>query len=107
MEFRSVYITAGNEAEAQKISRILVQEKLAACANYFPTRSVFWWQGAIEETPEYSLIVKTRAELVTQVIERVKQVHSYSVPCVVSWIIENGNPAYLDWIRESTEKGSG
>jgi periplasmic divalent cation tolerance protein len=106
MQFRSVYITAGDEAEAQKISRTLVQERLAACANYFPTKSVFWWKGAIEETPEFSLIMKTRAELVPQVIARVKQIHSYTIPCVVSWIIEDSNPEFLDWIRESTERAS-
>jgi periplasmic divalent cation tolerance protein len=102
MEYRSIYITAGDEMEARRIGRILVEEKLAACINYFPIRSVYRWKGAIEEAEETGIIAKTRADLVDRLIERVKQVHSYEVPCVVSWIIEKGNPDYLDWIKEST-----
>jgi len=84
---------------------VLVQEKLAACANYFPIQSIYWWRGSIEESGETAIIIKTRAELVDQIIERVKQLHSYEVPCTVSWPIDKGNPAYLEWIRESTEQG--
>jgi periplasmic divalent cation tolerance protein len=105
LEYRSVYITAGDESEAKKISQVLVREKLVACINYFPIKSVYWWKGEVEESGEIALIAKTRAELVDRVIERVKQVHSYEVPCVVSWIIEKGNPDYLVWIGDSTKTG--
>ncbi len=105
MEFRSIYITAKDEAEARKISQALVSENLAACVNYFPVRSIYRWKGNIEESDEVALIAKTRRELVDRVIARVKQLHSYEVPCVVSWIIENGNPDFLEWIREETGEG--
>ena len=103
MEFRSIYITVKDEAEARKISQILVWEKLVACVNYFPIKSIYWWKGDVEESREIALIAKTRLELVEKVIERVKQIHSYEVPCVVSWKIESGNIDYLDWIKNSTE----
>lgn len=104
MEYHSVYMTAQDETEAKKISQVLVWEKLVACVNYFPIKSVYWWKGDLEEGKEIALVAKTRGELVEKVIERVKQLHSYEVPCVVSWLIEKGNPDYLDWIRESTEQ---
>ena len=103
MEYRSIYMTSKDEAEAKKISRYLTGEKLVACVNYFPIKSIYWWKGEVEESQEIALIAKTRVELVDRVIERVKQLHSYEVPCVVSWIIEKGNPEYLEWIKESTE----
>ena len=105
MEYRSVYITAKDEAEARKMGEILVCERLVACVNFFPIKSIYWWKGDVQDGKEVAIIVKTRAELVDSVIVRVKQVHSYEVPCVVSWIIEKGNPDYLEWIKESTEKG--
>ena len=105
MEYRSIYITARDEQEAKKIGQILVWEKLAACVNYFPIKSIYWWKGDVQESREVAIIAKTRADLVDRLIGRVKQVHSYEVPCVVSWIIEKGNTDYLEWIRESTEQG--
>jgi len=102
MEYRSIYITASNEAEARTLGRTLVREKLAACVNYFPVNSIYWWKESIEESSEVAIIAKTRADLVDRLIERVKDLHSYEVPCVVSWIIEKGNLPFLEWIREST-----
>ena len=104
MEYRSIYITAGDEPEARKISQALVSEKLVACVNYFPIKSIYWWDQKIEEAGEIALMAKTRADLVEKVIRRVKELHSYQVPCVESWVIENGNPEYLEWIKESTEQ---
>lgn len=103
MEYRSIYIVAKDESEAKKISEFLIWEKLVACVNYFPIKSIYWWKDEVEEAKEVALIAKTRAELVDRVIERVKLLHSYEVPCVVSWIIEKGNPEYLEWIKMSTE----
>jgi periplasmic divalent cation tolerance protein len=103
MECRSIYITTRDETEAKKISQILILEKLVACVNYFPIKSIYRWKANIEETSEFALIAKTRAELADKAIKRVKELHSYEVPCVVSWIIDKGNSEYLDWIKESTQ----
>ena len=104
MQYCSIYITTGDEAEARKIGRTLVEEKLAACVNFHPIQSIYRWEGKIEEEREIAVLVKTRAELADRVIERVKELHSYEVPCIVSFPIEKGYPAYLQWIGESTRK---
>lgn len=103
MQYYSVYITTKDEEEARRIGKTLVEEKLAACVNIHPIKSIYRWGGGIEEEEETALLVKTKAELADEVIERVKELHSYEVPCIVSLPIEKGNPAYLKWIKESTK----
>ena len=103
MEYCSIYITTGIEDEARRIGRTLIEERLAACVNILPIRSIYRWEEDIEEENEVAMFVKTRAELAGQVIERVKELHSYEVPCIVTLSIARGNPDYLKWIGESTK----
>ncbi|MFC5354094.1 divalent-cation tolerance protein CutA [Azospirillum himalayense] len=103
MEFVFAYITAGSRDEARRIGRALVEEGLAACANIFDgMTSIYRWQDAIEEATETVLIAKTRAELFDRLAARVRELHSYEVPCVVELRVGRGNPAYLDWLRDET-----
>jgi len=103
MATRFLYVTASNADEAKKIGETLVQERLVACANILgPIASIYWWQGQVQRETEAVLIAKTRAELVERVIARVKALHSYTVPCVVSLPIEQGNPDFLAWIATET-----
>ena len=103
MEFVFAYITAGSRDEARRIGRALVEERLAACANILDgMTSIYRWQGAVEEASEAVLIAKTRAELFDRLAARVRDLHSYSVPCVVELKVGRGNPAYLDWLRDET-----
>ncbi len=102
-EYRSIYVTFGSLEEANRIGRLLVAERLAACVNLFPVHSFYRWEGDLEQADEVAVIAKTRAERVGALIERVKNLHSYRNPCIVSWIIDQGSPAFLEWIRESTE----
>ncbi|MFC2070280.1 divalent-cation tolerance protein CutA [Chloroflexota bacterium] len=104
MKYCSIYITAGDEEEAGEIGRTLVKERLAACVNILPVRSVYRWEENVEEEGEVAMFVKTRGELADRVIERVKELHSYDVPCIVSFPIEKGNADYLRWIEESTRQ---
>ena len=99
----SLYITTKDEDEARKIGRVLVTEKLVACVNIHPIDSIFRWQGEVQEDTEVAVFLKTKAGLVDEVIGRVKELHSYQVPCVVSLPIEKGNPDFLQWIEESTK----
>lgn len=102
-EFNLVYMTASSDDEAIRIGRALVEERLAACANILPgMRSLYWWDGRVQDGKETVLIVKTRAASVPALTERVKALHSYSVPCVVALPIVTGNPAYLDWLLGET-----
>ncbi len=102
--FSTVYITTSDNDEALKIARDLVDRRLAACANVLgPITSVYRWEGALCEDGEVGLLVKTRAALLDEVIERVRELHSYSCPCIVAWPIEGGNPDYLEWLDSNTK----
>jgi len=103
MNFHIVYITASSREEAEKISRVLLEERLIACANILdPVASLFWWKGEIRKDAEALLIAKTKESLVDQLIERVKALHSYECPCIVSFPLVKGNPDFLKWISEET-----
>jgi len=98
-----VYITTRDKSEAAAIGQTLVDERLAACVNIFDgMQSIYRWEGEIEHASEAVLIAKTKESLVSQVIGRVKQLHSYTCPCVVSWAIAAANEPYLDWIEKET-----
>ena len=101
MEFVIVLITAP-QAEAKELARILVGEKLAACANIIDTvSSIYWWEGKIQDDTEGLLILKTRNDMVDTLIARTKQIHSYAVPEIIALPIIRGNQDYLNWIDES------
>ncbi len=103
MSYSLIYITAADAEEAKALGRALVEARLAACANVLPgIVPIFWWEGEVQEGSEAALIAKTRTDLVEQVIELIKERHSYDCPCVVALPIEKGNPAFLDWIAEET-----
>ena len=80
----------------------------AACANVLDgkTTSIYWWEGAVAEEGEVSMLLKTREDLVNQVVEQVKEMHSYDCPCVVSIPITGGNAEFLDWIDGETAEKS-
>ena len=98
------YITTPNREEALRIGRALVEGRLAACINVLDgMQSIYRWEGRVEETHECVLLVKTRKEQSDQVIRKVKEMHSYSCPCVVFWPLTGGNPDYLSWIEKESE----
>ena len=105
MKFSFVYITCQDRAEAKKIGEALVKNCLAACVNILDNmESIYWWEGKVEEGKEAVLIAKTREDLVEQVFEKVKQLHSYDNPCIVSLPIEKGDPEYLKWLEKETKE---
>ncbi|MEG3225200.1 MAG: divalent-cation tolerance protein CutA [Methanobacteriales archaeon Met13] len=97
-----IYVTTSGEDESEKIAKKLLEEKLAACANIIPNmKSLFWWDGEIEEDTESILILKTRSNYLDTIKKRVKDIHSYDVPCVLEIPIKNGSEEYLKWLEES------
>ena len=105
MNIRFVYMTAGNLEEAQRIGRELVGSGLAACVNILPQmNSIYVWEGKIEEASEVVLIAKTTEARVADLIVKVKALHSYSCPCIVSLKVEDGYPPFLEWVAGSVEK---
>jgi periplasmic divalent cation tolerance protein len=98
-----IFVTAANKREAEKISRVLIREKLAACVNIIENvHSLFWWQAKIDSAKEALLIIKTRKALIDKVIRKVKSLHSYAVPEIIALPIIAGNKKYLEWIDAST-----
>lgn len=98
-----IYVTASSVEEAQAIGRALVSERLVACVNLLPgMTSMYWWNGGVQEDQEVSMILKTQADLVDRVTERVKELHSYDCPCAVALSVAGGNPAFLEWIVSET-----
>jgi periplasmic divalent cation tolerance protein len=105
MTVRFVYMTAGNLEEAQKIGRELVSAGLAACVNILPRmESIYVWEGKLEEASEVVMIAKTVEARVADLIARVKSLHSYSCPCIVSLKVEDGYPPFLEWVAENVKK---
>ena len=98
-----VYATAGDAAEALRIGRAVVEERLAACANVVDgMRSVYWWQGAVEEAGEAVLILKTTDDRLGALIDRVRDLHSYDCPCIEALPVIGGNQGFLDWVATET-----
>jgi periplasmic divalent cation tolerance protein len=92
-----VFITAPPD-EAPALARTLVAERLAACVNRLPVASVYRWQGEVEEAEEVLLIVKARRDTLDALADRVRALHSYTVPEIIALSIVAGSPPYLQWI---------
>jgi periplasmic divalent cation tolerance protein len=94
-----LFITTADAEEAQRIADLLLKARKAACVNIVSwVSSSFWWQGKLEQAKESLLIVKTEASVLDEVVDLVKQHHSYDVPEIIALPIIGGNPDYLDWI---------
>ncbi len=103
---RMVYTTASSENEAAQIARTVVEEQLAACANIVPgIRSIYRWEGTVEDEMESLVFLKTAVTTVDRLIVRIRELHSYDVPDIVVVPIVNGHAPYLDWILENTTIG--
>jgi periplasmic divalent cation tolerance protein len=99
-----IYITVPSESEAQKIAEAVVADRLAACANIVPgMKSIYHWEGKLERGNEVILIFKTRAELFQAVEERVRELHSFATPCVVSLPLSNVSDGFMQWILAETK----
>lgn len=108
-DLRFVYVTAGSREEALAIARTVVGERLAACANILgDITSVYRWEGMVQEDREIALILKTTAANLPALTERIKALHSYTVPCVVTWALDSkaGNADFLAWLEAESAPGS-
>lgn len=104
---RLVYITTKDKKEAKTIGKMLVKEKLAACVNIIEgMESIYRWEGEIVEDNETILIAKTPYHNVANLTERVKELHSYDCPCVISLQLteQEGNKEYQKWLLKNSKK---
>jgi len=101
---RIVLSTAGSEEEAHKIARHLVEQELAACVNILPRiESIYRWQGKVETSREWLLLIKTTADRFPAVRDAIRELHSYELPECVAISIEDGSPEYLQWLADSVQ----
>ena len=97
-----LYTTLPKRRKARQIGKMLVKERLVACAHIFKIDSIFNWRGETEEVGEYALLMKTRAELYSQAEKRIKELHPYELPAIVCFSVAGGSEEYLEWIRYET-----
>ena len=108
MDYVLVFITAPSEEIGADIARTLVSEGLAACVNIVrDIRSIYKWQGKIEDEPEVLMLAKTQGNMFGALEKRVKSMHPYSVPEIISVKITRGSGAYLEWLSETLSASGG
>lgn len=94
-----VSATCASAEEAQKLARMLVEERLAACVQIVPQiRSVYRWRGAVEESEEWLMLVKSRRDLFEDLRRRLRAAHSYELPEIIALAVVDGEPDYLAWV---------
>jgi periplasmic divalent cation tolerance protein len=99
-----IYTTINNEKDAKKIANYLLEEQIVACVNIIPNvHSIYRWKGKIEEEKEFILIAKTKDENVIKAINKIKKLHTYEIPDIISIAVNNGYSEYLDYIKRETE----
>lgn len=103
-DFIVVYVTVASSEEGQRIARALVEERLAACVNLVKgVESIYRWQGKVEQSQEELLVIKSKQELFSRLRDRVKALHSYTVPEIVALPVLEGGKEYLQWWAEQLQ----
>jgi periplasmic divalent cation tolerance protein len=102
MAFLTFCITHPDEATAQRIGAEMVSRRLAACANIFPVKSAYWWEGAMQQDSEWVSVLKTRTGLEEMLEAAITAIHPYETPCILRLEVR-ANRAYEDWITASTQ----
>ncbi len=101
MQLILAYITVKDKSQAEAIGKKLVEEQLAGCVNIIDgMKSIYYWNNSLQEDSEAILIAKTAQHLLPRLTSRVKQLHSYSCPCVIALPLIGGNPDYLQWLAQ-------
>ncbi|MFE7590206.1 divalent-cation tolerance protein CutA [Kitasatospora sp. NPDC057512] len=104
-DFLVVTTTHDDETKARELAAKVIGERLAACAQVYPIRSVYWWDGEVQSGDEWRIDFKTRAELVGPLGDFIKERHSYDVPELVAVPVVAGAESYLNWISAETSAG--
>lgn len=94
-----VLITCASTEEAERVTEALVSEKLVACGNIISgLQSIFFWQGKVNKEKESLIIAKSVRRLFPSIVQKVKNLHSYTVPEIIALPLTEGSDDYLRWI---------
>jgi len=108
MAFIVIFMTTSSRNEAIEIVRHLLNEKLIACANIIASvRSLFWWQGSVEDMEETLVFMKTKSELFKEISKHIIKLHSYKTPEIIALPITYGSKPYLKWISSVVKSSEG
>jgi periplasmic divalent cation tolerance protein len=100
---RVVLSTCADRVSAESLARALVEERLAACVNLVPgVRSIYRWEGAVEEAEEVLLVIKTTEGRVDELLRRLGELHSYELPERLVLGVESAAAPYLAWLRDAS-----
>ena len=103
-QYIQVQFTIDNKNIAEELAKTLIEEKLAACVQIIgPVSSIYRWQGKIEQSNEFLCLVKTKKSLYSKLEQRIKALHPYEVPEIISVDIVGIELKYSNWIRDSLE----
>ena len=98
----SIYAIFADQSEAERIGRVMIEERLAACINILaPVHSIYRWEGAVQTSDEVAAIMKTTQANAKAAIARIAELHSYEVPCIVTWPIDAILGPYAKWVEDS------
>ncbi len=101
-EYIQVLTTVGSEEEAERISTLLVDRRLAACVQTFgPIESRYRWQGKVEEEREWQCLAKTEASRYAEVEATIREAHSYEEPEILAIPVLTGSAGYLNWVSDN------
>ena len=103
MEFIQVSTTTDKREDAERISKAIVENRLAACVQISgPVKSIYWWKDNIEENEEWLIAIKTRKDLYPRLEQAIRNFHPYEVPEIIAVPVNAGSKEYLDWIDKET-----
>jgi periplasmic divalent cation tolerance protein len=98
-----VLSTLPDGEKAAEVARVLVDERLIACANVLPpVRSIYRWQGKVNDEHEVLVVLKTSAQTLGRMQQRLRELHPYDVPEMLALRVESGWPPYLEWLARET-----
>lgn len=104
MSILTLYAVFSSGEEAARIATTAVEERLAACANILgPIHSIYRWGGTIEAAEEVAALFKTTEQQADALIARIAGLHSYEVPCLVTWPIDKVLGTYASWVEENVD----
>ena len=104
-EYIQVFVTTDKKEDAEKIARVLVEDRMAGCTQIVgPIVSTYWWKGNIETAEEWLCLIKSKKSLYQKIEKVVKEMHTYETPEIIAIPIVDGSKDYFEWLENEVKK---